>query len=122
MELTESAVQQTTAVTDLVLTVIALGCIVALRRASTENRWKAGLWRAAFGWFATASVLGAVAHGFAMRQVTNDRLWQPINLALSLTVALFALGAIYDYWGRQIARRALPWLIAVGLVFFLPQI
>ena len=33
-------------------------------------------------------------------------------------MALFAVGAVYDLWGRAAARRVLPVLIAVGVIFY----
>ena len=64
-------------------------------------------------------MLGAITHGLKLEPATTDLLWRLLNLTLGLTVALFVVAAVYDHWGRQVARRALPLLLAVGLGFFL---
>jgi hypothetical protein len=80
--------------------------------------WKAGLWAWAFGLLALAAALGTVAHGFKMSAVTNQRFWQPLNLALGLTVALFVVGVVYDIWGLAAAQQILPLMLSFGVVFF----
>lgn len=83
-----------------------------------SDPWKAGLWAWAFGLLALAAALGTVAHGFKMSEATNQLFWRPLNLALSLTVALFVVGVIYDVWGLAVAQRVLPIIIIVGVGFF----
>jgi hypothetical protein len=118
MEVIDNPTEQTTAATDLLLAAVASAGIVLLRRPCTDP-WKARLWATAFAGFALASVLGAMAHGLKLAPATTDLLWRLLNLTLGLTVALFVVAAVYDHWGRQVARRALPLLVAVGLGFFL---
>jgi len=72
---------------------------------------------ATFGCLALASVLGAIAHGFKMSPALNLLIWQPLYLALGLTVALFVVDAVYDYAGQRWARRLLPVAIVVGVGF-----
>ena len=45
-------------------------------------------------------------------------LWKPLYLSLGVLVALFLVGAIYDWRGRVVAGRLFPWSIALGAAFF----
>lgn len=119
MEFIDIPTEQTTAATDALLALIALGALVAaLRAGRNKHRWKAVIWAWAFGLLSLASALGAVAHGFKMSQQTNDLLWQPLNLALGLTIAMFVVGVVHDAWGEAASRRILVPMIVVGVVFF----
>jgi hypothetical protein len=103
------------------LTLLALGCALHLLQIGQADPWKAGLWAWAFGLLALAAALGTVAHGFKMSVATNQRFWQPLNLALGLTVALFVVGVVYDVWGLAAAQQILPIMLGVGVVFFVIQ-
>ena len=118
MEFIESATERTTAATDLLLALVALGSIIYLARFGARDRWKVRIWSWAFGLLVFASAMGAVAHGFKMTEQVNDLLWMPLNLALGLTIAMFVVGVVYDMWGEAASRRVLPILVAVGVVFF----
>jgi len=48
----------------------------------------------------------------------NNIIWQPINLALGLTVAMFLIGVIYDWRGHRTARLLMPLLLIVGAAFY----
>jgi hypothetical protein len=110
--------EQTTAITDVILALLALGCIFYLWQIGQDDAWKTGLWAAAYGLLALAAGLGAVAHGFQMSATTSWWFWHPLNLALGLVVALFVVGVIYDCWGLAAAQRAVPMMLGVGLFFF----
>jgi multisubunit Na+/H+ antiporter MnhB subunit len=43
----------------------------------------------------------------------------PINLSLGLTLGLFVVASLFDLGGEQLARVALPIMLAVGVGFFL---
>ncbi len=118
MDLIDSPTEQTTAITDLILAVLSFGCALSVHRRRMADPWKATLWVWAFGLLSLASALGAAAHGFTLSPAVHRLLWLPLNMALGLVIALFVVGAIYDLWGLRVARRLLPILIAVGLVFF----
>ncbi|MCL7957468.1 MAG: hypothetical protein M8860_07090 [marine benthic group bacterium] len=109
----------TTAATDAVLAILSMVALVAVRRRRPADPWKADLWSWMLGLLAAASLLGAIAHGFALTEGTTDLLWQPLYLSLGLVVALFLVGAIRDDFGEPAARRALPWMIGIGIGFFL---
>lgn len=106
--LIDSPTERTTAATDAVLAGLAVGSAVWLLRMRERQPWKVGLWSAAFGTLGLAAALGAVAHGFAMAPQTRQLIWQPLNLALGATIALFVAGVVQDTWGEQASRRVLP--------------
>lgn len=118
MEFTHIPTEQTTAVTDLMLAVLAAGCAVYLYRIGTRARWKTNLWTAVMAFLAAAAGLGAIVHGLQMDPAIQALLWHPIKLFLGLLVALFVAAAVYDIWGAAAARRALPAMVLVGLGFF----
>lgn len=118
MFLTESPTELTTGVTDAVLAMECLVIMVCLRRAAPVGHWRARLWSWVFSLLALSALLGAVVHGFMLPSSTRAVLWLPLYLSLGVLVALFMVGAIYDWQGRMAARRLIPWSIGVGVVFF----
>src|SRR5262249_50066376 len=115
---TDQPHQQPTAATDLLLAALSLGCAACLLRLRRADPWKAGLWAGAFALLGVASLLGAAAHGLDLTPVARRLLWQPLNLALGLTIALFVVGAVGDLRGRRAALRLLPVMLAAGAAFF----
>ncbi len=116
--LNSSPTELTTGATDAVL---ALECVLIgiwLWRTRHSDRWRATLWCWVFGFLALSSLLGAVAHGLDLGKTTRDALWKPLFLGLGILVALFAVGAVYDWLGRGVARRLVPWAVAAGAAFF----
>jgi hypothetical protein len=119
MAFTDIPTEQTTAVTDIILALLAL--IVSMIVCYTGHRRdpkKARIWTWAFGLLAIASAFGAVAHGIKMTEHMNFFLWQPINFALGLTIALFAAGVVYDLKGTSIPRFLIPVFLAAGMIFY----
>ncbi len=112
-----SVTEQTTALTDAILAVVAVGCAADLWRRRARHPVKARLWTAAFGALAAAAMLGTVAHGLDLSAQAYFLLWQPLNVALAATVAFFIAGTTYDLWGQQAARRALAGAAVVGVAF-----
>jgi hypothetical protein len=108
----------TTAATDAVLAVLAIAALYLIRRRRAEDPWKVDLWSWLLTLLAAASVLGAVAHGFDLRERTTELLWQPLYLLLGLVVALFVVAAVRDRLGERAARRSLPWIVAAGVGFY----
>lgn len=118
MNFNESPTELTTAATDFILAVLAFGIVFYLLRLRSEHNWKANVWATTFGMLGLAGIFGALAHGVAMAPATNRLLWQPLNLALGLTISLFVVGAVYDRFGLRTARRALPVMLGIGVAFF----
>ncbi len=111
-----SPFERVTAITDVFMGLLAA---FAALKISQLAGFRSDLWAWTFGLLAVSSFLGAVAHGFQMSQRTNDRLWMPINLSLGLTLGLFVVASLFDLGGEQLARVALPIMLAVGVGFFL---
>ena len=117
MELAVEATERTTAATDALLAVAAVAVFVALRRR-TPASFGRSVWLSALASMTLASVLGAVAHGFALSDTARALLWQPLFLSLGVTMALFVVGAVRDWRGDRAGRRVLPPMLVLALVFY----
>jgi MYXO-CTERM domain-containing protein len=113
------ATEQTTAATDLLLGLLALGLLLGLRRLKTGDYLKQKYWMAMYAFLSCASVLGAVAHGFNMSQTTNYILWYPLYLCLASVIVFFVTGALHESGGRDLSRKAFPWLCMIAFVVYL---
>lgn len=118
MEFVTIPTEQTTAATDLVLTVLAFLIAFFLQRYRGMDRFKVSIWSWALVLLAVASKLGAITHGLVMREEMREILWQPLELSMGLSVALFGVGALYDLFGRKAARRFLVPLLGLGTVSY----
>lgn len=116
MPLHPSHFERTTALTDLTLGLVASYAVVKLFPLTD---FKSQVWMWALILLALASFLGVIAHGIKMPQKTNDRIWMPLNLSLGLALGLFVVGAVFDLRGEEIARVMLPYMLALGGVFFI---
>jgi hypothetical protein len=115
----DSPTELTTAFTDLMLAAVALSLVFCVHRTGhSRDPKKTMIWVWAFAFLTAASLFGAAAHGFKMPERINLILWQPINLFLGITVALFVAGVVYDLRGHSIPSRVLILLIASALVFY----
>lgn len=99
--------------------VAAVICVLTLKSGSLNKPKKAKIWGWAFGLLAFAALTGAIAHGFQMSKELNYILWQPLNLALGLTVSLFVAGVIFDMTDGSLPKFILPLLITIGTLFYL---
>ena len=117
MELVGVATERTTAGTDALLALAAFAAILVLRRRTPPSFGRA-IWQAALASLAVASALGAATHGLAMSDDLRELLWQPLYLALGVTMSLFVAGAVRDWRGDPAARRALPPLLVLALGFY----
>jgi hypothetical protein len=117
MDLVASATERTTAATDAVLAIAAAGSLWLLRRVTPPSFGRV-VWQAALASTAVASVLGAVAHGLRLPAATRELLWQPLYLALGITMALFVVGAVRDWRSEAAARRVLGPMLAVAVAFY----
>ncbi|UCD81286.1 MAG: hypothetical protein JSW26_07635 [Desulfobacterales bacterium] len=121
MDCIKDPVEQTTAITDIILAAVALGGILFLHgdSAGTGDDWKIIIWSAAIGLIGLAAVLGAAAHGLVLSQARHQRVWQVLNMALALAVSLFVVGVVLDLWGPAASYKALPVMLISGLGFYL---
>ena len=116
--LNESPLELTTSATDAVLAIECVLIIIYLRRFAAADRWRASLWSWVFGLMGFASTLGAVSHGFVLSNSVQTMLWRPLFLSLGILVTLFLIGAVYEWRGRAMAARLIPWAIGTGAAFF----
>jgi len=121
MKLINSPIERTTAITNVLLAVVAFGGIffLYLPAVNRGSPWKVAIWSGAIGLIGLSAALGSVAHGFSLRPSTHHRLWQGLNMTLALTVSLFVTGVIYDLWGPADALRSLPIVLALSVAFYL---
>jgi len=108
----------TTAATDAAMGLLCTAVLVCLWRIRARDRWKTGVWICVIGLLGLASLLGAVAHGFEISDSLRSALWQPLYLSLGVTVALFVVGALYDWRGKAFARRSVPVALVVAVGFY----
>ena len=121
MKLVEDPAEQTTALTDIILALVAFGGILLLQwfPVNASEQWRINIWSAAIGLIGLAAALGAVAHGLVLKTTLHNRIWLVLNMALALAVSLFVVGVINDLWSYQASRIALPFMLFVGLGFYL---
>jgi len=113
-----SPTEITTSVTDAVLAIECVVVLAYLWRTPAGDPWKIGLWCWVFGLLAFVSFLGAAAHGLEMPPALRAALWKPLYLSLGVLVGLFLVGAFFDWRGRVVAVRLVPWSIGLGIIFF----
>lgn len=119
MPLNPIMTELTTAATDALLAAVSLGCMVVLMRRRASQRRRFGIWSWVFGLLAFASLLGAIAHGLDLSPAAREWLWRPLFLSLGLVVALFVVGAVFDFRGERAARATLVPMLVLGVGFFL---
>jgi hypothetical protein len=113
-----SPTEMTTSATDVVLAIECVVVLACLRRKPTGDPWRSGLWSWVSGLLAFVSFLGAAAHGLEMPDSLRAAIWKPLYLSLGLLVGLFLVGAFFDWQGRVVAMRLVPWSIGLGIIFF----
>ena len=121
MKLVKDPVEQTTAATDVILALVALGGILFLQGYANNSGtlWRLFIWSAAIGLIGLAAALGAVAHGLVIRPTAHNRIWLVLNMALALAVSLFVVGVLNDLLGYEVSKKALPVMLMAGLGFYL---
>jgi hypothetical protein len=121
MKLVEDPAEQTTAVTDIILALVAFGGVLLLQSSPVNagELWRINIWSTALGLIGLAAALGAVAHGLLLKTTLHNRIWLVLNMALALAVSLFVVGIINDLWSLEASRRALPFMLFAGLGFYL---
>jgi hypothetical protein len=118
LELTPSITERTTAATDVLLALVAIGGVVYLARV-TPRSFGRTVWQLAFMAFALAATLGAITHGLELDLRLEDGMWQVLYLSLGGAVALFVVGAVHDWRGAVLARRTLVPMLVLALLFYI---
>lgn len=106
MQWNGSLTERTTALTDVVIVVVALWCCRHAARA------RAPLWAGAFGAVALTAVCGAVVHGLAWETPASQRGFMLIGLGLLAAIVLFTDCAVRDCVRHGGAR----WLPGCGVI------
>ena len=121
MKLVKDPAEQTTAVTDILLALVAFGGTLLLQGSPVNigGLWRIHVWSTAIGLMGLAAALGAVAHGLHLKAIIHNRIWRVLNLALALAVSLFVVGVLNDLCSYEVARKALPFMLIAGLGFYL---
>lgn len=115
----EIPTEQTTAVTDLILSLQAIGAIWILNRSQVRRPIWTDLWTGLFGLLSATSLLGAISHGLKMTATVNTALWVVIYLALGIMMALFLVAAVTMHWSPELGKRCLPYGMVIAFAFFL---
>jgi hypothetical protein len=118
LKLVDSPTERTTAATDVILGAAAAGAALYLRLLAHGSQWRISLWCAFFGLIALAAALGAAYHGLALSETKRRVLWQVLTGALGMAISMFLAGVCYDACGVEAAGRALPIILAAGLLVF----
>ena len=119
LKVISSPTEIATAITDILLALVAGGAVIYLQCSESNEIWKVNTWSWAFALIALSGFLGAIAHGLELIETHHRRIWHLINLSLGLSVSIFVIGVAYDLWGFASARKMLPWMIGCALLFFL---
>jgi hypothetical protein len=119
MHIIDVPTEQTTALTDLIMGLfVAVVFFYLYRLRNDTNKQKVNIWLFTFGFLFVASLIGVIAHGLAMSPELYFWLWQPINLALGLAIAMFVLATVYDIWGEATYRKVRTPMIVVAVIFY----
>lgn len=118
MRFVDSPTERTTAATDVLLALAALGGIAYLRSRPHPVPADTLAWSWAFALLAVSAALGAAYHGLALAGSHRRALWQALTFCLALAIALVAAGVARDLLGAGAAARALPVLLAAGAAVF----
>jgi hypothetical protein len=118
MKFTASRTERTTAATDVLLSLAALGGIVLLRLPAPPAPWRIHLWSWTFALIAWAAALGGAYHGLVLTERSRILLWRILTACLSMAISLFVVGVVHDAYGEQAAGRILPVLLASGLLIY----
>jgi hypothetical protein len=113
--------EQTTAFTDLILSILSVSLAFYLSRSGGKagTLFRNRIWTMILLFLGLSAGLGAVAHGFEMSDSLNRWVWQPLNLGLGMTIAFFVIAVINDLSGKQRAKKMIPIMVTISLLFFL---
>lgn len=105
--------------TDLILSLQAIGAIWLLKRNQIRRPVWTELWTWFLGLLSAASLLGAISHGINMTSSVNTALWVVIYLVLGIMMAVFVIAAVTLHWSPQHGERCLPYGMLLAFAFFL---
>ncbi|MEX2327858.1 MAG: hypothetical protein WD558_09005 [Pseudomonadales bacterium] len=117
VQLVDNPVEIVTAITNLVMGGVGALCWYFIFRVSTDAKWQQRLWLIIFSLLTLASVLGAVHHGIAVSATLYDLSWSAIFLLLGTLIGLFVVASCHDLWGVRVARKVLPVMMVMAVVF-----
>lgn len=118
MRLSDNPTERTTAATDLLLSATAAAAALYLLLQAPAPSFRIVLWSGAFGLIALSAAAGAAFHGLVLTPGPRNALWQGVGICLGLAISLFLAAVLFDTAGTQTAGRALPVLIAAGLLIY----
>jgi hypothetical protein len=119
MLIVESLTERITAITDLMMAIVAFSGFLKIRTKPELPEWKRRLWLSIYGLFIGAAISGTIYHGIAFSTSILQWIWGAIFLQLGMMVALFVVAVAYDIQGVALARRLLPVMVSIGLGFFI---
>jgi len=121
MDLTVSPVERTTATTSALLALLAFVAVIYLTRIQRKsNRLRPSFWLAGLFLLGLTGLVGSISHGFKFSgaMVSNDMdKW--LDLGPILAAGMFLCGVAHDLHGPVVARQTLPFIVAIGFVFYL---
>lgn len=110
--------EQTTAATDFILFLLSFSLIIFIYLVGWKrDRVKAKIWIALFSFLSLAALLGAIAHGFQMKDITNFIICQPLNVLLGLAISMFVVAVVYD-WKKKFYLSFLILMLALVAGFY----
>jgi hypothetical protein len=118
MKLVDSSTERTTAATDVILSAAATGAAAYLQLLPQGGSGRTGLWSWFFGLIALSAGCGASYHGLVLANGVRKALWVVLTICLGMAISLFLVAVLQDAGGTEAARRALPILLATGLLIF----
>lgn len=119
MKFTSIPTEKTTAVTDLLIALVAAAGICYLQGIESPEAWKINTWSVAFGFIGLCGFLGAIAHGLELTEANYQQIWNLLNLGLALAVSILVIGVAYDLWGLVVSKKMLPWMMVMAVGFYL---
>lgn len=118
MKLSASTTERTTAATDVLLSAAATGAVIYLQLLPQGSPGRISLWSWSFGFIAASAACGAAYHGWVLTGAVRRTLWHALTACLGLAISLFLVAIFLDAGGEEAAGRALPIVLAAGLVIF----
>ncbi len=115
----ESPTEQTTAVTDLILSLQAVGAIWLMNKSLVRRPVWTELWTWLFSLLSAASLLGAISHGITLHPSVDSAIWIVVYLTLGMMMALFLIAAVTMHWNPDLGKRCLPYGMVIAFTFFL---